>query len=181
MDKDGTRVRNGRPLRFTIVTNDRPERVAAAEEIARQLGQVGAHADVQAVGWTGMVADVLQPGRFQAALVESYDPSPISDPTPFLGSKGALNFGGWASPRTDEILARARSAGTPAARAAALRDLSALVAAETPAVPLFNPRLTYLVAPELRGQSAPLLVAPRDRFAGMNGWYLLTRRAPGRF
>jgi peptide/nickel transport system substrate-binding protein len=181
VDKEGARLRDGRPLRFTLVTNDRPERVAAAEEVARQLGALGARVEVQQVGWSGLIADLLQPGRFQAALVELHDPTPIPDPGARWGGGAELNLGSWAPPRAAELLARARGSTTPAGRAAALRDWQALVEAEAPTVPLFSPRLTYLVAPQLRGQRLPPLVAPRDRFADVLDWFLLTRRAPGKF
>lgn len=178
-DAAGTLTRNGQPLRVSVVTNDRPERVAAAEEVARQLTAAGAHAEVQAVGWSGMVADVLVPGRFQAAVVEMFDP--LGDPASFWRTGAALNVGGWASLRGDELLMRARAAREPSARAAALAEWQQLFQAEAPAVALFHPRLTYLVASELRGQQVAPFRAPRDRFEGVREWYLFTRRAPGRF
>jgi ABC-type transport system substrate-binding protein len=182
VDKEGTRSKGGQPLRITIVTNDRPERVAAAEELARQLGTVGAKADVQSVGWSGLVGDVLSTGRFQAAVVEAFEPSAVPNPASYWASGAALNLGGWRSQRGDEMLARARSAPTAAARAAVLREWQGVFDAEAPAVPLFHPRITYVVSSELRGQALPQRwVSPRDRFVGVERWYLVTRRAPGRF
>jgi ABC-type transport system substrate-binding protein len=168
--------------RFTIVTNDRPERVRLAEELARRLGRVGARVEVQAVGWTGMVADVLQPGRFQAALIEHADGLVDGDPSPFWSAGGALNFGRWRSEHGDALLARAREAMSPAARRDALREWRAVFEAEVPAVVLGSPRLAYWVSQEIRDASAPSVVgAPRERFARIAEWHVFTRRAPGRF
>jgi ABC-type transport system substrate-binding protein len=168
-------------LAVTIVTNDRPEHVRLAEELVRRLTRAGARADVQALGWSGMIADVLVPGRFQAALVEQRDGLADGDPTPFWSSVGRLNFGRWASERGDALLARAVQATTPDARRAARREWAAVFEAEAPGVVVEQPRLGYWVSEELRGVEVGQLGSPRDRFAGIAGWHVFTRRAPGRF
>jgi peptide/nickel transport system substrate-binding protein len=169
-------------LRFTIVTNDRPERVRQAEELARRLGRVGGRVDVQAVGWSGLIADVLRPGRFQAALVEHADGQIDGDPSAFWSDGGGLNFGRWRSERGDALLALARQSTTPSARRDALREWRALFDAESPAIVLGSPRLVYWVSEEIRDAAAPAaLAAPRDRFARLAEWHVFTRRAPGRF
>jgi ABC-type transport system substrate-binding protein len=172
---------SGPPPPLTIVTNDRPEHVRVAEELSRRLARAGATADVQALGWSGMIADVLVPGRFQAALVEHRDGLASGDPRPFWASAGRLNFGRWASERGDALLARAAEATSPEARRAALREWSALFDAEAPGVVVESPRLGYWVAEEIRGLQVAQLASPRDRFAGIAGWYVFTRRVPGRF
>lgn len=178
---DGTIEKDGRALRIAIVASDTPAHVAIAEEVARQLGALGARPEVQRVGWTGMLADVLVPGRFQLAIVEAFDPSREPDPARFWASGAPLNVGGWRSRRADEALAAARRASTPAGRLAALGDFQAAFDAEAPGIMLGNPAIVFAVSSELRGVTLAPLVAPRDRFATFADWYLLTRRAPGRF
>ncbi|HEV8634965.1 MAG TPA: ABC transporter substrate-binding protein [Chloroflexota bacterium] len=168
-------------LRLTIVTNDRPEHVRLAEELARRLARVGAAADVQAVGWSGMIADVLAPGRFQAALVEHRDGLSSGDPGPFWSSAGRLNFGRWASERADALLVRAYEATSPEARRGALREWDAVFETEAPGLVVEHPRLGYWVGDEIRGVRVAQLASPRDRFAGLAEWHVFTRRAAGRF
>ena len=128
------------------------------------------------------MGDLLPTGRFQAAVVEAFEPNAVPNPASYWASGASLNFGGWRSQRGDEALARARGAPTALSRATALREWQSVFDAEAPAVPLFHPRLTYVVSSELRGQALPLRwVSPRDRFVGVERGFLLTRRAPGRF
>ncbi|HZQ99237.1 MAG TPA: ABC transporter substrate-binding protein [Chloroflexota bacterium] len=179
---DGTLQRGDRQLRLTLVTNDAPERGPLAEELVRQLAAVGVRVELQRVPWAALVGDVLPGGRWGAALVETFEPQAVPDPGRLWGKGAPLNFGGWAPWRSEELLAAARRATTPAARLAALRDWQALFDAEAPAVRLLHPQLSYPVAAELRGQSiGPAFLLPRDRFASYADWYLFTKRAPGRF
>jgi peptide/nickel transport system substrate-binding protein len=168
-------------LRLTIVTNDRPEHVRVAEELARRLGRVGALADVQALGWSGMIADVLVPGRFQAALVEQRDGLAAGDTRPFWSGDGRLNFGRWRSERGDALLERAAGATTPAARREALAEWRGVFEAEAPGLVVAEPRLGYWIGEEIQGVEVAQLGSPRDRFAGIADWYVFTRRVPGRF
>jgi peptide/nickel transport system substrate-binding protein len=179
---DGLLQRGDRQLRLTLVTNDAPERGALAEELVRQLTAAGARVELQRVPWAALVGDLLPSGRWSAALVETFEPQAVPDPGRLWGKGAALNVGGWAPPRSEELLAAARRATTPDARLAALRDWQALFDAEAPAVRLAHPQLSYPVAAELRGQSiGPRLLLPRDRFASYADWYLFTKRAPGLF
>jgi ABC-type transport system substrate-binding protein len=178
---DGVMQRGERPLRFVLATSDRPERVALAEELTRQLEPTGARVEVQKVGWGGFVADVLAPGKFGAALVQTFEPAASPDPGRLWGRGAPLNVGGWSSQRGEELLATARRATTPEARAAALREWQAVFDTEVPGVRLLHPALSYPVAVEMKGQTLPPIVLPRDRFASYPDWFLFTRRVPGRF
>jgi hypothetical protein len=173
--------KSDRPLKFALVTNDQPARVAQAEELARQLSAAGASVEVQRIGWVGFIADVLPGRRFGAALVETFEPNAMPDPERIWARDSALNLGGWTSQRSEDALAALRRATTSDARASALRDWRAVFDAEGPAIRLLHPGLSYPVAIELKGQAIPPLVLPRDRFASYADWYLFTKRAPGRF
>ena len=168
-------------LRLTLVTNDRPEHVRLGEELVRRLGRVGANAELQTVGWSGMIADVLAPGRFQAALVEQRDGLADGDPGPFWSSASRLNFGRWTSERAEGLLARAREASSIEARRAALREFEAVFQAEAPGLVVEQPRLDYRVTEEIRGLQVGSFASPRDRFGGVADWYVFTRRVAGRF
>jgi peptide/nickel transport system substrate-binding protein len=178
---DGLMQKGDRPLRFVLATSDRPERLALAEELARQLNAAGARVEVQKAGWSGFVADVLVPAKFGAALVETFEPAASPDPARLWGRGAPLNVGGWSSQRAEELLGAARRATTPGARTSALREWQAVFDAEAPGVRLLHPALSYPVAVELKGQRLPPMVLPRDRFTGYADWFLFTRRAPGRF
>ena len=178
---DGTLQKGNQPLRFTLATNDRPDRAALAEELVRELGAVGARVEVQKTAWSGFVGDVLGPGKFGAALVETFEPDASPDPARLWGRGAPLNVGGWNSAKGEELLATARKATTPDARAAALRDWQAVFDAEAPGLRLLHPAISYPVAAEMKGQTLAPIVLPRDRFLTYPDWFLFTRRAPGRF
>lgn len=175
------RQREGQRLEFALLTNNQPERIRAAEEIGRELAEVGVRADVQAAGWTGVVQDFLVPHRFQAALTAQWSPTADPDPYAFWHSsqiKDGLNFGSWSDPRADDLLERARREARPAERTQFYGEFQALFAEEVPGVPLYYPLYTFAVGQQVRGVQVGLLLRPSDRLAGIADWYVRTKRVP---
>ena len=175
------RQREGQRLEFALLTNNQPERIQAAEEISRELAEVGVYADVQAAGWTGVVQDFLVPHHFQAALTAQWSPTADPDPYAFWHSsqiKDGLNFGSWSDPRADDLLERARRETQPAERVKLYGEFQTLFAEEVPGVPLYYPLYTFAVGRQVRGVQVGLLLRPSDRLAGITDWYVRTKRVP---
>lgn len=178
-DGDGIREKAQDQLKFVLLTNDRPQRVAAAQEISRQLEQVGIKVDVQAVGWSGFVQDFLVPRSFHAVLAEQWSPQADPDGYQFWHSsqaKDGLNFSRWTSRAADELLENGRKTTQPEERAKHYAEFEKLFAAEMPGIPLYYPLYTYVVDQSVKGIHPGLMIDSSHRFDHINEWYIRTKK-----
>lgn len=179
-DGDGVLEKNGQKLSFVLLTNDRPERLSAAQEISRQLQQIGIEVDVQAAGWSGFVQDFLVPRHFQAALTEQWSPGADPDSYQFWHSSQAknegLNFASWTNRSADELLENARRLSDATERARLYRDFQSLFAEEQPGILLYYSVFNYAVSKNVKGVRLGLMVEPSHRFDHLAEWYVKTQR-----
>ncbi|MDA8189486.1 MAG: ABC transporter substrate-binding protein [Dehalococcoidales bacterium] len=181
-DGDAVRDKNGQKLAFVLLTNDNPRRVKAAEEISRELQEVGIKVTVQAAGWSGFIRDFLAPRKFEAALVEQWSPGADPDSYQFWHSSQAkgdgLNFASWTNRQADDLLENARRSNDQAERARLYRDFQSLFAEEEPSVLLYYPVFDYAVSKSVKGVDLGLLLDPSHRFDKISEWYVKTKRVP---
>src|SRR5690606_37204408 len=99
-DGDGIREKEGQSLRFLLYSNDDPLRQALIERIAADWRTIGVDATPTPVTFAGLVADFLNPRRFDAALI-GWELSGDPDPYPLWHSTqaegGGQNYSGWAN------------------------------------------------------------------------------------
>jgi peptide/nickel transport system substrate-binding protein len=180
---DGIREKDGKRLSFVLLTNDSEtrERVRMAEEIARQLREIGVQVEVQAAGVGGLVQEFLLARRFDAALyswdLNGYDP----DPYPLWHSSQAtgngLNLSGFNHRRADELLETARRTLDQGQRRQLYIEFQDIFAEEVPSILLYYPVYNYAVSTKVKGIRLGLMLDVADRFRGIDRWYILTRRA----
>ena len=178
-DGDGVRQKGDQRLQFVLLTNDNPQRITAAQEIARQLEAIGFKVEVQATAWTGFVRDFLTPRKFQLALTELWSPNADPDSYEFWHSsqiKEGLNFANWANRRADDLLETARRTTDISERARLYDEFQAVFAEDLPAVPLYYPVYNFAVSKGLKGVELKQLLKPADRFSEMSQWYVRTKR-----
>ena len=182
-DGDGLRDKDGEPFSFVLLTNDRPERIAVAQEISRQLEWLGIRAEVQKAGWTDLIENFLVPRNFHAVLAEQWSPNSDPDAYQFWHSsqiQGGLNFASWANRRADELLETARRTNDYEERRRLYSEFQQIFAESQPSILLFYPNFLYAVHSEVKGVRMWLILAPRDRFVSVQDWYVRTRQVPRR-
>ncbi len=174
------RSRDGLPLRFVVLTNDRPERLAVATEVQRQLVAVGIDVEIQATGAGGLVQDFLLPRIFELAVYSwdfnGFDPDPYSLWHSTQEAPNGLNITGWANRKADEALERGRRANDRAERVKAYAEFQSAFAEDVPAVPLYLPTYEYAIGTKIRGVRTGVVANPPDRFRNVTEWYAKTRR-----
>ncbi|GIW09818.1 MAG: ABC transporter substrate-binding protein [Dehalococcoidia bacterium] len=176
---DGIREKNGEKFRFALLTNDDPSRIAAAEEIARQLRQIGLRAEVSASGYSGLIERFLAPRQFDAVLFgldPGGDPDSYSNWHSSQARPGGFNFVSYSNRKVDELLEKARTSSDPLERARAYAEFQAIFSEEVPSVLLYYPMTSYAVSREVNGVSLRLLFEPSDRFRSLPNWYVKTKR-----
>ena len=174
----GVREKEGVALKFTLLTNDDPERVKLAEEIIRQWEAVGVRAVLQTMG-AGQVRGVLHRRRFDALLIDLELPGD-PDPYPFWHSTqskgGGLNFAGFDNLEADKVLEEARQIADQARRAELYRLFQDIFAEEVPSLLLYYPIYNYAVDRRVKGVQLAPLNYPCDRFRNISQWYVATKR-----
>lgn len=115
---DGVRAKGRETLNLTLlVNNDSTYRIAVAEYLASDLAKVGVTVEVRKLSWEEYNA-ALEAGDFDLYLGQVKLTGDF-DLTSLLGSGGTLNYGGYADPDTDVLLAEYLSAGDVTRPAAA--------------------------------------------------------------
>lgn len=167
-------------LALTITTAQNAEFVRAAELIAGQLAAVGIKAEVRTVDSATFFGSVIEPRDYQVLLTGTLlgiDP----DPYPFWHSSqnkaGGLNLALYANRNADTLLETARAATSLDDRAKAYRDFQDMIAADVPAVFLYQSTYAYAVSDKIRNVTIDRIVSPADRFARITEWYVKTKKA----
>jgi peptide/nickel transport system substrate-binding protein len=166
------------PLTLRLLSADpatNPIAFAAAEAVAGAWRNIGLNVVHQAVPAADLVADRLQPGRFDVALVPlviGLDP----DLYPLLASSqtrtGGANLAGLQDQALDTLLAAARAPGAPEQRMAAYKALQQRLASLVPILPLAFRDEVVVVRDTLSGPVPRPIGGPGDRFWDVLTWRL---------
>lgn len=176
---DGIREKNGSKMAFTIVTNDQPERVAIANEIADNLKSLGMQVNVESKDASKVVSENLTPRNFQAVLY-GWQSLP-NDPDCYelwdsTQADTGSNFSGFHDQIADKDLEQARRSLNQQERIARYQDFQNVFAEEVPSLLIYYPVYDYAVSSTVGGVKIGQLSAPSDRFSSIDSWYVNTKR-----
>jgi peptide/nickel transport system substrate-binding protein len=188
--ENGIRERDGTPLQFTLLADSMPDRVAVAEEIARQLNEIGVGVAVEQVSGEEL-QQRLASHNFSLALHGwqrlGADPD-VYELWHSSQSENGLNYAGLADAEIDELLGSARQTPDIEARVGAYIAFQRRWVELTPSITLYQPLFVYLTADQLGGivrNSQDELFLPLEqrlqfgregRFADIVRWYLSSSR-----
>lgn len=172
---DGTKMRGGRPLAFSLVTNADPQREALAFAIAEQLRAAGIAVEVTVEPAQRVVSEYLRTAAFDLVLF-GWENTPDPDPytgwhTSQIGGSGG-NVVSYSDAETDALLEAARTTLDTGER----RDLYALFSQrfeeQGASLVVAYPQRLYAYPANLRGFEPGLLFSPGSRFASVHLWRL---------
>ena len=142
-DGDGILDRDGKPLSFTILTNQGNEqRILAATVIQSQLRAVGIDVRIRTVEWAAFIHEFVNKGRFDAVMLGwtiTQDPDIYAVWHSSQAHDGGLNFTRFVNNELDALLERARSVPDRQERARLYWRLQELLDEEQPYCFLFVP------------------------------------------
>ena len=175
---DGVRRKGDDRLSFPLSTTNDPQRVAVAQNIAKQWEAIGVDAQVQPLSAASFIDEQLLPRKFEAALV-AIDPGPDPDPYPFWHSSQIAppgrNLANYSEARIDDKLERGRQTTDIARRKELYAQFEDYLAAALPALPLYVPVYAYVQSTRVRGFEESPLFTPASRFANVTQWFIETR------
>lgn len=183
-DTSGLRIKAGQPLRFTLITSDAPERVAAAQAVQAQLLTVGITATVEPLSSSDLQTRLAN-NDFTLALHGWSNLG--SDPDNYelwhSSQVDGANFAGLQDPRIDDLLVQARQISDTETRRELYREFQMRWLALAPSIILYEPLLEQQTAPSIQvlGLSAQadqseVLYRHADRFRRLANWYQVTTR-----
>ncbi len=168
-----------RTLNLNLVTNDFTPNLRVAEELKQMWEIIGVKITLTIVTRSELEEKYIRPRNFELLLFsENVGADP--DPYPFWHSSQrrdpGLNLTAFASAQTDKLLTEARGNISSADRAAKYKQFQELFVGAVPAIFLSRSTYIYNVSADVRGLDLNTVVTPADRFAGVNEWYVETKR-----
>jgi peptide/nickel transport system substrate-binding protein len=186
---DGVRRRDGAALAFELLTDSAPDRVAAAEEVARQWRLLGAEVTVAQVE-PAELQQRLSEHRFSMAIHAWQRIGGDPDLYELWHSTQAgqgRNYAGLADADLDALIDRTRQESDLDLRRSAYESFQKRWVELAPSIPLYQPRLIYATSTALGGADAlpasgaqetsgQLLIGREGRFLDVTRWFLRSTR-----
>ena len=138
---------------FTIVTPPGQAHLSGLQAIQSMASDAGIQLKIEVVEGAALVQRLTQL-QIQAAWVDwSGRPDPDFDVYPFVTQSGVgvLNYSGYANPKVQVLLDQARAEYDIGKRRALYGQITTILAADVPYVPLYFPKEYKLVSPKLQG------------------------------
>ncbi|MEK7653199.1 MAG: peptide ABC transporter substrate-binding protein [Patescibacteria group bacterium] len=167
-------------LTITLTTVDQPEYVKTAELIKSFWEQIGVETKLNIVDKEKILPETIKPREYEILI---FGENLGSDPDPFAfwhssqNEYPGLNLAIFSDKKVDKLLEDARKTNNWETRKKNYLEFQKIVAAELPAIFLYNPTYTYPQNKAIGGFDLISISAPADRFANINEWYIKTKRA----
>lgn len=161
-------------LSVTIKTGNSALFDKTANLVAEDWRRLGVEVQVEQYEQAGLVQSVIRTRDFQTLLF-GLDMNRLQDLYPFWHSSQkddpGLNIAQYTNISVDHLLEKERTETNQIEQEKTLNEISDIIKKEEPAIFLFAPNLTYVMAKNL--EIAPLnkLGNPSDRFMNIDNWY----------
>jgi peptide/nickel transport system substrate-binding protein len=149
LDGDGVRERGTTKLRVALLAGSDARGDAERDLLVGGLRKAGFVVEVRS-GDPAVILNRLKSGDFELAMID-WRARSDEDLGPLLGTGGARNWGGYASPAMNAALQATRETWEPAGRAAHVADIGKLLLADFPIVPMYAADPIGLVHRRVRG------------------------------
>ncbi len=169
----GILVREGQEFRFTIRTDNAPERVALANAVSKQLETLGIRATVASTTFSVLRRDFLQERKYEAAVV-MWDQGP--DPDLYFGwhssqlGAAGLNLANFEDAVVDDLIARGRTSADQDVRLDAYRQLQDVWQGIQPSLVLAAIGAVVVHPGWLRDAEPGVLFTSASRFTDVHRW-----------
>ncbi len=171
-NSDGILVKDGKPFKFTILTNQgNQQRLMTAQIIQQRLLKVGIDVKIRIVEWAAFLKEFVNKGNFEVVLLAwsiSQDPDMYDVWHSSKNKPGELNFIGFNNPEVDRLLIEGRNTFDIEKRKKAYFRIQDILAEEQPYTFLYVPDALPVVSARIRGVEP----APAGIGHNQNRWYV---------
>ena len=171
-NSDGILVKDGKPFKFTILTNQgNQQRLMTAQIIQQRLRQVGIDVHIRIVEWAAFLKEFVNKGNFEVVLLAwsiSQDPDMFDIWHSSKNKPGELNFVGYNNAEVDRLLIEGRNTFDIQKRKNAYFRIQEILADEQPYTFLYVPDALPVVSSRIRGVEP----APAGIGHNQNRWFV---------
>lgn len=154
-NSDGILVKDGKPFKFTILTNQgNQQRLMTAQIVQQRLRQVGIDVKIRIVEWATFLKEFVNKGNFEVVMLAwsiSQDPDMYDIWHSSKTNPGELNFIGYKNPEVDRLLVEGRSTFDLEKRKRVYFRIQEILAEEQPYTFLYVPDALPVVSARIRG------------------------------
>ncbi len=136
-NSSGILERDGKPLRFEIVTNQNKEREKSAILIQRRLKDVGVEVKIRAIEWASFISRFIKTGDFDVVVLGwslGLDPDQYSIWHSSQQGGDKFNFIGYGNPVVDKLLEQGRTELDPAKRQIIYHQFAKVLLEDSPVI-----------------------------------------------
>lgn len=171
-NSDGILVKEGKPFRFTILTNQgNAERLKTAQIIQRRLKKIGIDVKIRVIEWASFLSQFIDKGNFEAVLLGwSISPDPDMFDIWHSSKTGPkeLNFIGYKNAEVDRLLEEGRGTFDQEKRKSRYFRIQEILAEDQPYTFLYVPDALPAVSARFRG----IAPAPAGIMYNLIKWYV---------
>lgn len=179
-DGNGIREKEEENLEIELVVSDWPELKKAAELLQKQWSKIGVSVNLKVLGIAEIQQNYIRPREYEALLfgqASGLDPDPFAFWHSLQRKDPGLNLAMYANKEVDKLLEEARQTLDRNIRAENYEEFQKKLAEDIPAIFLYNPSYLYIVSKAIKGiELHQPVVEPYQRFAGIENWYIKTKR-----
>jgi peptide/nickel transport system substrate-binding protein len=172
LNGDGVLMKDGKPFRFTILTNQgNAERLKTAQIVQRRLKKIGIDVRIRVIEWASFLSQFIDKGNFEAVMLGwTIGPDPDLFDIWHSSKTGPkeLNFVGYKNPEVDRLLVQGRGTFDQEERKRCYYRLQDILAEDQPYTFLYVPDALPVVSARFRG------IEPAPAGIGYNliKWYV---------
>jgi peptide/nickel transport system substrate-binding protein len=155
VERNGTLQKDGRPFRFTILTNmGNSLRMNTATIIQWRLAKIGIKVDIKALEWSTFVNEFIDKRRFEAVILGwsiGLDPDQYDIWYSGKTKEKEFNFVSYNNPEVDALLEKGRRTFDIGERKQAYFRIQEILAEDLPYIFLYVPDATLMVHARFKG------------------------------
>jgi peptide/nickel transport system substrate-binding protein len=173
------RAKDGVFIYFRLSAVDTEEYGRLAAIIAAEWRELGIKVQIELIPPEEAQAIIIKDRNFDALIYSEIlgaDPDPYAFWHSSQIQQPGLNIIGYNNKKTDQLLEDARLAIDQNVRGEKYREFQQIISEEEPAIFLFRPAYTYVMAKEIKGFSVGCIYLPHDRFNNIADWYIKTSK-----
>ncbi len=178
-DENKYLMKDNKELKITLTLSNQPQAIAVAEMIQKMWLAAGIKTDLNIVEANQIQKDIITPRDFEILLFgEILDAD--GDLYPFWHSSQAntngLNLANFKNDTADKLLTSIRKETNKNKKIELIQKFEKIIKDELPAIFLYNPNYTYVIANKIKGVTIKRIVTPDDRLNNIKNWYIKTKK-----
>ncbi len=173
------RAKDNTVLEFSIATVNQPYFVKTLDILKENWTKMGVKVNVNVYEPTDIQEQIVKPREYEALLfgeVLGVDPDPYAFWHSTQMDYPGLGLAVFYQKNIDDLLETARKTNDEEQRRLKYFNFQNILAEELPAIFLYNPYYTYVLASDMMGASFQYITTPADRFSDITNWYMKTKR-----